>query len=261
MAKSTFYYHISQLSVPDKYDVIKERIYSIYKHHKGRYGYRRVALQLRNEGFSINHKTVQRLMADMGLKAKIKRVKYRSYKGEIGRVAPNVIARDFKTTGINQKWATDITEYKINDEKGYLSPILDMNNGEIVAYARSRHPDLNLVMKMVDDAIARENPPKGLIIHSDQGWHYQHKMYQNKLKTNGLIQSMSRKGNCLDNSMMENFFGLMKSELLYLQRWDTIDDFEAALDEYIKYYNNDRIKLRLDGKSPAQYRALQISNH
>ena len=188
-------------------------------------------------------------MADMGLKAKIKRVKYRSYKGEIGRVAPNVIARDFKTTGINQKWATDITEYKINDEKGYLSPILDMNNGEIVAYTRSRHPDLNLVMKMV------------LIIHSDQGWHYQHKMYQNKLKTNGLIQSMSRKGNCLDNSMMENFFGLMKSELLYLQRWDTIDDFEAALDEYIKYYNNDRIKLRLDGKSPAQYRALQISNH
>ena len=138
-------------------------------------------------------------MADMGLKAKIKRVKYRSYKGEIGRVAPNVIAR--------------------------------------------------------------ENPPKGLIIHTDQGWHYQHKMYQNKLKTNGLIQSMSRKGNCLDNSMMENFFGLMKSELLYLQRWDTIDDFEAALDEYIKYYNNDRIKLRLDGKSPAQYRALQISNH
>ena len=252
---------MSQLSVPDKYDVIKERIYSIYEHHKGRYGYRRVALQLRNEGFPINHKTVQRLMADMGLKAKIKRVKYRSYKGEIGRVAPNVIARDFKTTGINQKWATDITEYKINDEKGYLSPILDMNNGEIVAYARSRHPDLNLVIKMVDEAIIRKNPPKGLILHSDQGWHYQHKMYQNRLKTNGLIQSMSRKGNCLDNSMMENFFGLMKSELLYLQRWNTIDDFEAALDEYIRYYNNDRIKLRLDGKSPAQYRALQISNH
>ena len=136
-----------------------------------------------------------------------------------------------------------------------------MNNGEIIAYAISRHPDLNLVIKMIDDAIARENPPKGLIIHSDQGWYYQHKMYQNKLKVNGLIQSMSRKGNCLDNSMMENFFGLMKSELLYLQRWDTIDDFEAALDEYIKYYNNDRIKLRLDGKSPAQYRALQISNY
>ena len=114
---------------------------------------------------------------------------------------------------------------------------------------------------MIDDAIARENPPKGLIIHSDQWWHYLHKMYQNKLKTNGLIQSMSRKGNCLDNSMMENFFGLMKSELLYLQHWDTIDDFEAALDEYIKYYNNERIKLRLNGKSPAQYRALQISNH
>lgn len=260
MARSTYYYHIAHLPDPDKYDEIKQRIYAIYEHHKGRYGYRRITLQLRNDGVFINHKTVQRLMADMGLKAKVKHVKYRSYKGDVGRIAPNVIDRDFKTTGVNQKWATDITEYKIHEEKGYLSPVLDMNNGEIVAYTKSRHPDLQLVIDMVDAAIEKENPPEGLVLHSDQGWHYQHKSYQTRLKNNGLIQSMSRKGNCLDNSMMENFFGLMKSELLYLQNWNTLDEFEAALDEYIEYYNNDRIKLRLGGMSPAQYRARQKSN-
>ena len=260
MARSTFYYHISHLSDPDKYAEIKQRIYAIYQHHKGRYGYRRITIQLKNEGFSVNHKTVQRLMADMGLKAKVKRVKYRSYKGEIGRIAPNVIARDFKTTAVNQKWATDITEYKINEEKGYLSPILDMNNGEVIAYTKSRRPDLQLVIDMIETAIEKENPPEGLVLHSDQGWHYQHKSYQKRLANSGLIQSMSRKGNCLDNAMMENFFGLMKSELLYLQNWNTLDEFEAALDEYIAYYNNERIKLRLGGMSPAQYRAQQVSN-
>lgn len=260
MARSTYYYHVARLSAPDKYAAIKERIYAIYDHHKGRYGYRRITLQLKNEGVHINHKTVQRLMADMGLKAKVKHVKYRSYKGDVGRIAPNVIDRDFKTTGVNQKWATDITEYKINEEKGYLSPVLDMNNGEVVAYTKSRHPDLKLVNEMLDAAIAKEKPPKGLVLHSDQGWHYQHKSYQNKLVNNGLIQSMSRKGNCLDNSMMENFFGLMKSELLYLQKWNTLADFETALDDYIEYYNNERIKLRLGGMSPAQYRARQVSN-
>ena len=251
---------MSLLSGPDKYDDIKQRVCFIYEQNKGRYGYRRITLQLRNEGVTINHKTVQRLMVDMGLKAKIKRAKYRSFKGEIGKIAPDVIDRDFKTTGVNHKWATDITEYKINEEKVYRSPILDINNGEIVAYAQSRHPNLELVLRMVDDAIAHEKPPKGLILHSDQGWHYQNKMYQNRLKNNGLVQSISRRGNCLDSSMMENFFGIMKSELLYLHRWNTLDEFETALDEYIEYYNKDRIKLRLDEMSPAQYRTLQISN-
>ena len=259
MARSTYYYHVARLSAPDKYAAIKERIYAIYDHHKGRYGYRRITIQLKNEGVHINHKTVQRLMADMGLKAKVKHVKYRSYKGDVGRIAPNIIDRDFKTTGVNQKWATDITEYKINEEKGYLSPILDMNNGEVVAYTKSRHPDLKLVTDMVNAAIEKEKPPIGLILHSDQGWHYQHKSYQNILINNGLIQSMSRKGNCLDNSMMENFFGLMKSELLYLHKWNTLAEFENALDDYIEYYNNERIKLRL-GVSPVQYRARQLSN-
>lgn len=254
MARSTYYYHAANLDEGDRDESLKLHIMRIYTQHSGCYGYRRITLQLQNEGMNVNHKAVQRLMRDMGLKAVMKRSKYRSYKGEVGKIAPNIIARDFTATHSNQKWATDITEYKINDEKGYLSPILDMYNGEIVAYGLSRHPDLQLVMGMVDMALETARPEAGLIIHSDQGWHYQHAMYRNRLRDAGIVQSMSRKGNCLDNSMMENFFGLMKNELLYLYRWHSIEEFEEALVKYIDYYNNSRIKLRLNGMSPVQYR-------
>lgn len=261
MVRSTFYYHYSKISQTDKYADIKQRICEIFELHKGRYGYRRVTLQLNKEGVRINHKTVQRLMLIMALKAKVKRIKYRSYKGEVGRIAPNIVNRNFKTTGIYQKWATDITEYKINNEKGYLSSIIDMNNGEVIAYSRSRHPDLKLVIDMLDAAIKKHNPPEGLVVHSDQGWHYQHKMYRNMLKNKGFIQSMSRKGNCLDNSMMENFFGIMKTELLYLQHWNALMEFETELDNYMEYYNNDRIKLRLGGLTPVEYRMKQLTSN
>ena len=233
----------------------------IYDQHKGRYGYRRITIQLRDEGVIANHKTVRKLMVSMSLKAKRRNQRYRSYKGDVGKIAPNVINRNFCADAPNQKWTTDVTQVKIKERKLFLSPILDMFNGEIISYVISSVPNMKMVLTMLKKALNKKNDLSGLILHSDQGWQYQQQRYQDVLKERGIIQSMSRKGNCLDNSMMENFFGLMKSELLYLQHWDTIDDFEAALDEYIKYYNNDRIKLRLDGKSPAQYRALQISNH
>ena len=260
MARSVFYYHLKRLQAADKYAQEKEMIKSIFHEHKGRYGYRRVTAEMRNRGFVINHKTVQRLMGEMCLKSKIRQVRYRSYKGEVGKIAPNIIARDFAADAPNRKWATDVTQINIGATKLYLSPILDMFNGEIISYNLSKSPNLEQIYDMLDKAFAKFDNLDGLILHSDQGWQYQHFGYRQRLDDHHITQSMSRKGNCLDNSMMENFFGLMKSELLYLQRWNTIDDFEAALDEYIKYYNNDRIKLRLDGKSPAQYRALQILN-
>ena len=256
MARSTFYYHTKRLGQTDGYDAVREHIRVIYDKHHGRYGYRRITAQLRNEATDINHKTVQKLMGQMGLKAKRKRQHYRSYKGELGKIAPNVINRNFHTTAPDQKWATDVTQVKIKDRWVYLSPILDMFNGEIVSYTISNHPDLKMVMIMLDKAFKKRNVNGGLIFHSDQGWHYQHKRYQKALEDRNIIQSMSRKGNCLDNAMMENFFGLMKNELLYLQEWDSVDQFKTALRNYIRYYNNDRIKLRLEGKSPVQYRAL-----
>ncbi len=255
MARSTYYYYAGNPKI-DTYSSIRARIGEIYAQNNKRYGYRRITMQLRNEGSLINHKTVQKLMDEMGLKAKGKRQKYRSYKGEIGKIAPNVLQRDFYASAPNMKWTTDVTEVKIKDRKLYLSPILDMFNGEIISYTISDHPDLKMVTSMLDKAFKREPKLNGLIFHSDQGWHYQHLRYQKMLKDNGIVQSMSRKGNCLDNAMMENFFGLMKNELLYLRQWDSIEQFKEELKKYIDYYNNDRIKLRLKGKSPVKYRAL-----
>ena len=260
MAHSTFYYHAKRLHDSDGYEAVRKRIMEIYEANCGRYGYRRVTAQLRNEGVVINHKTVQKLMGQMELKAKRKRQKYRSYKGEVGRVAPNILNRDFSATRPNQKWATDVTQVNIKGDKLYLSPILDMFNGEIVSYTISKTPDLSMATRMLAKAFRVRNDLNGLILHSDQGWHYQHLRYQTLLKEKGIIQSMSRKGNCLDNAMMENFFGLMKNELLYLHDWNSVQEFEQALMNYIHYYNNQRIKLRLKGKSPVQYRTLYLNN-
>ena len=190
----------------------------------------------------------------MELKAKRKKQQYRSYRGELGKVAPNVINRDFNSDAPNRKWTTDVTQVRIKDKKTYLSPILDMFNGEVISYVISDSPDLKMVMTMLSKAFNKRDIRGNLIFHSDQGWQYQHTRYQKALEERHITQSMSRKGNCLDNAMMENFFGLMKNELLYLQEWDSIDQFKKALREYIRYYNNDRIKLRLKGKSPVQYR-------
>lgn len=256
MARSTFYYHVRRLSEPDKYAGLRGKIYRIFYRHEKRYGYRRVTYELLNNGDAVNHKTVQKLMSEMGLKAKVKKAKYKSYKGEVGRVAPNVIGRNFVADRPNQKWTTDVTEVKIKEQKLYLSPILDMFNGEIVSYAISTSPNLKMAMTMLEKAFEKVDVPSGLIMHSDQGWHYQHLRYQKALNDRGIVQSMSRKGNCLDNAIMESFFGLMKSELLYLQEWDSTEQFKNELITYIHYYNNNRIKLRLNGKSPVQYRAF-----
>jgi len=195
-------------------------------------------------------------MQEMNLKSQIRRAKYRSYRGEVGKTAPNILNREFEASQPNQKWATDVTEFKVADRKAYLSPIIDMFNGEIIAYTISDRPDLKMVMDMMHSAKRKIKDTSGVMLHSDQGWHYQHMQYQQTLKKYGITQSMSRKGNCLDNAVMENFFGIMKTELLYLQQFSDMEVFKRELRKYINYYNNDRIKLKLNGKSPVQYRTL-----
>lgn len=257
VARSTYYYHISRQK-RDKYAEQRKRISEIFSLHNRRYGYRRICQQLRNEGCTINHKTVQRLMQEMHLKSDVRRVRYRSYRGQVGQVAPNILNRNFEAARPNQKWATDVTEFKVADRKSYLSPIIDMFNGEIVAYTISDRPDLKMVMDMMHTAKRKVKTTDGIILHSDQGWHYQHMRYRKTLRRYGITPSMSRKGNCLDNAVMENFFGIMKSELLYLQQFPDMDTFKRELKKYISYYNNDRIKLKLNGKSPVKYRTLYI---
>ena len=261
MARSVFYYHLKQIRTgKDKNKHKVNEIRNIFHEHKGRYGYRRVTAEMRNRGYVINHKTVLRLMKSVGLKCQLRKVRYRSYKGEVGRIAPNVLERDFKADRPCQKWATDVTQVRIKDSKCYISPILDMFNGEIVAYQISDRPDLKMVTDMLKKALRGRKGTDGLIIHSDQGWHYQHYKYRRLLVDNNIIQSMSRKGNCLDNSMMENFFGLMKSELLYANDYQDMDTFKKDLIEYFGYYNNKRIKNRLKGMSPVEYRTQYEQN-
>lgn len=256
MARSTFYYYLKQGNRQDRYSQIKEAIKSTYIVHKGRYGYRRITLSIRKDGYKINHKTVYRLMGDLGLKSLIRVKKYRSYKGENGKIAQNVLERNFKAVKPFQKWSTDVTEFRVKDKKIYLSPIIDLFNQEIISYNLSDRPNFRGVMEMLDKAIGKlDNDSSGLILHSDQGWQYQMLQYQNKLKQNGIIQSMSRKGNCLDNAIIENFFGTLKSELYYQKKYESSDQLKKDIREYIEYYNNNRIKLNLNGMSPMEYRA------
>ena len=171
-------------------------------------------MELHNRGYNTNHKLVMKLMKQEHLTCRVRMKKYRSYKGEQGKIAPNLLNREFQADRPNEKWTTDITEFSLFGRKLYLSPILDMYNGEIVSYEISEHPVLTQVTNMLEKAFSKIPDNTQLIFHSDQGWQYQHKTYQMMLSGKGIRQSMSRKGNCLDNSVMENFFGLLKSELL-----------------------------------------------
>ena len=254
LPRSTFYYYRKHQNAGDKYAQAKAEIQTIFHENKGRYGYRRVWIELRNRGISLNHKTVQRLMKEMSLICRVRMKKYRSYKGEMGKIANNELNREFCAERPNQKWVTDITQFRLFGQKLYLSPILDLYSGDIVTYTISDSPNLLMVTTMLEQAFRKIPDGIGLMLHSDQGWHYQHKQYRQMLAEKGVTQSMSRKGNCYDNSVMENFFGHLKSELLYLQEFESIDHFKEELIAYIDYYNNRRIKVRLKGLPPALHR-------
>ena len=247
------------MRVPDKYKEVKAEIVAIYHENKGRYGYRRITTEVHNRGFLINHKTVQRLMKELGLVCRVRIKKYRSYKGEVGKIAPNLLSRNFYAEKPNQKWATDVTEFSLFGEKLYLSPILDLHNGYLVSYTISERPVLGMVISMLEKAFETIPDGTGLVLHSDQGWQYQHKQYQRMLRRKGIRQSMSRKGNCLDNAVMENFFGLLKSELFYLQEFRSLDHFKQELVDYLDYYNNRRIKAKRKGLPPALHRQQALS--
>lgn len=254
IARSTFYYHVKQMEKPDKYAVIKQEISMIYEENRRRVGYRRITLELHNRGYRINHKTVQRLMKELGLFCRVRMKKYNSYRGEAGEIAPDLLQRDFHANKPNEKWVTDVTEFSLFGQKLYLSPILDLYNREIVSYSISHHPRFSQTVDMLEQAFHRIPDGTNLILHSDQGWQYQMKPYQRMLKSKGIRQSMSRKGNCLDNAVVENFFGILKSELLYLQDFSSMEHFKQELLAYLDYYNNHRIKVKLKGMCPVQYR-------
>lgn len=254
LPKSVYYYHRKRLEDDEPNAGLKAQIQALYHEHKGRYGYRRITLALRSAGTLINHKRVQRLMNELGLKSKVRPKRYRSYRGHVGRIAPNLLNREFMANGPNQKWVTDVTEFKVGDKKVYLSPIIDVFNREVVSYEVRQSVKLSLVTDMLKSAIDKLSHHEKPIVHSDQGWQYQNQQYQNQLREKGLIQSMSRKGNCLDNAVVESFFGVLKTEMYHNEVFKNADDLIEKIKEYIDYYNHKRIKQKLKGLSPIAYR-------
>ena len=258
LPRSTYYHQLKQLDKLDKDKDLKAEIQSIFTEHRGNYGYRRMTLELRNRGYMVNHKRVQRLMKVLGLSARIRRKrKYSSYQGEIGKKADNLIQRQFEATKPMEKCYTDVTEFAIpaSSQKLYLSPVLDGFNSEIIAYNLSTSPNLEQVEAMLNQAFS-EDHYTNTILHSDQGWQYQHQYYHHFLEGKGIQPSMSRKGNSPDNGMMESFFGILKSEMFYgyEKTFQSLKQLEQAIVDYIDYYNNKRIKVKLKGLSPVQYR-------
>lgn len=251
--RSTYYDLVKKRNQPDPDAGLKVEIKSIYDEHEGRYGYRRIRDELANRGKKVNHKKVQRIMKELGLKCLVRMKKYKSYKGTVGKIAPNHLDRQFNADAPNEKWVTDITEFKLFGEKLYLSPVLDLFNGEIITYTIGSRPTYSLVSEMLENALESLPEDHQLLMHSDQGWHYQMKQYRQALQERGIKQSMSRRGNCYDNSVIENFFGIMKSEFLYYKEFESVEHFKQELEKYMEYYNTKRMKAKLK-MSPIQYR-------
>ena len=255
--RSTYYFEINKVDkVSTRNNDITDKIIEIFNYHKGRYGVRRVYRELKNKGYTINHKRVQRIMHELKLFGKRPKEKYHSYKGKVGKIANNIIDRNFKADKPLQKWTTDVSEFKFSWGKCYLSPILDMCTNEIISYDLSLSPNLIQITNMLDREFEKFPKLNNLILHSDQGWQYQDKLYVSKLKEHKINQSMSRKGNCYDNSIMESFFARLKNELYYgyEKSYSSFDEFSKDIDEYIYYFNNERIQSKTKWMPPTKYR-------
>ena len=264
MAKSTYYYEISKEdAVGKRNEDLLKLIKAIFKQHKQRYGVRRVYQELVNQGYEVNHNRVQRLMHESGLSGIKPKEKYHSYKGTVGKTAGNIISRDFKADKPLKKWTTDVSQFNFPWGRCYLSPILDMATNEIISYDLSLSPNLRQIERMLDKAFKSYPETAGVILHSDQGWQYQHSYYINRLKVHGIIQSMSRKGNCYDNCIVETFFGRMKNEMYYghEKEYASFASFSKAVDEYIDYYNNIRIQAKTKWMPPVKYRIASICSN
>jgi putative transposase len=248
----------TQTTAKDKEDEVLQSLLRIgYARHRGRYGYRRMTVWINQQTKQrYNHKPVYRLLDEIGLKAKIRRKKrWFGKSAAVTIVSPNLLNRDFKAAKPNQKWVTDITYLSGLPQKMYLSAIKDLATNEMAAYKISNRNDLKLVQDTIRAAVRKQRKKVyGILIHSDQGFQYTSKQYHMLLKKYKMIGSMSRKGNCLDNASMENFFGHLKSELLYLEKFQSPDQLTQAVRTYIRYFNEERIQLKLNNLAPAAYR-------
>ena len=265
-AKATYMYWQKRFDRENPNKELEDKILEIHTENKD-FGYRRIHGKLRKLGYVVNKKRVQRIMQKLGLQVTSftrKSRKYSSYKGKVGKVAPNRIHRRFHTHILHQKVTTDTTEFKyyVVDEKGrmvikklYLDPFMDMCNGEILSYSISQQPSAVGIITALKEAISiTADCPYRRTFHSDRGWAYQMNAYTHELKEHRIFQSMSRKGNCYDNSVMENFFGILKQEMYYGTVYYSYEELKETIEKYIIYYNEQRIKQKLGWMSPVEYR-------
>jgi putative transposase len=260
VARSTFYYHAGKLNAPDKHAELKAVISKLFEENRARYGHRRIWLKLRALGWQVTKKLVHKLMNQLGLRSKVRvKRKYNSYKGTQSVIAPNLLAREFDALEPNLKWVSDVTEFRVRDEKVYLSPVLDLFDHSIVGYNVATSPNIDLTGKSLRNAFNANQPKAGLLVHTDQGFQYQHAQWRKMINDHKGVQSMSRKANCHDNAVMENFFGHLKAEMFHGETFKSANELIAEIDSYIDWYNNERVQEKLKGMTPMQYRnhALQ----
>lgn len=257
-ARSSYFYHRSRIGGADKYEQVRRAITDIFESNYRSYGYRRIQASLRRQQVFVSEKVILRLMKQEHLQAiKPKRRGYRSYAGEITPAPENIVNRDFNAAAPSQKWLTDISEFQIPAGKVYLSPMIDCFDGMVVSWSIGTSPDAKLVNAMLDAAV--ETVAQGCsrpIVHSDRGAHYRWPGWLSRVAKANLTQSMSRKACSPDNAACEGFFGRLKTEMFYPRDWrsTTIEEFIQALDSYIRWYNEKRIKLSLGYLSPIEYR-------
>lgn len=259
LARSTFFYHQARLERPDPHAELKEAITGTFEENRRR-GHRVVHRELRKAGWLVAKKTVLKLMRELDLVCLIRRRRrYVSYQGMVGKVADNVLNREFTATAPNQKWVTDVTEFRVCDRKVYLSPIMDLFDRQIISYAVSTSPNLELTNSSLRDALATLGGGQAPLVHSDQGFQYQHRSWRGLLTKAGARQSMSRKANCYDNAVIESFFGHLKEEMFHHTRYLSIEAFTTALDDYITWFNTSRSHTHCEGLSPARYRTQTLA--
>ena len=260
LARSTFSYHQARLARPDPRAELKTAIQTVFTDSKKRYGHRRIHRELLTGGWRVAKKTVLKLMRELGLICPIRRRRpCNSYRGQAGTRAENLLNRDFTATAPNEKWVTDITEFRLGADKLYLSPVMDLFDRQIIAYSVSTSPNLALTNSSLREALARLEPDQTPLVHSDQGFHYRHHSWRRLLAEAGATQSMSRKGNCHDNAVIESFFGHLKEELFRHTHYLSVEAFTTALDDYIAWFNTTRGHTHCEGLSPVQYRAQTLT--
>lgn len=260
LARSAFFHRQAALKTPDRHAELRTQIHEVFAQVKGRYGHRRIHAVLARRGWQIARKTVLKLMREEKLVCKVRtRRRFSTYKGQVGKIADNLLKRKFDTEAPNTKWVTDVTEFKIAERKVYLSPVLDLFDRSIVSYSVSESPNTAFTNQSLIEAISTLASGEAPMVHSDQGFQYQHASWQKLLAKAGMAQSMSRKGNCLDNSVMENFFGHLKEEMFHRQEFTDIEKFTTELRDYIRWYNAERISLTLECLSPMEYRAQALA--